>query len=189
MDLLKYLVKTGRRGTAKGRIRDPEWQRVDSQWEVNLYRYGGQEVLAIRRIWTESILATINLPAGTVKDAPRGWVRGLVMAIVKRAKNGAAGEPLSARVYTAWIKDHMRLWEYLTETAFADGSPRLTATLTVMAGDVSGVKMVLNDRSEGMALWATGADIPDCLDTLEVLLGDEAAPWKQDKRLNLKKGK
>lgn len=185
----KWLLDQRRRAKKKGRQREERWRRIDASHEINLYKVGTEEVLAIRKVWTKSVVATVNLPAGTVSNYPYGQLRKVVMAIVKKQAGHNGQEPLTARVYTPWIKDHMRLWEYLTEAVYSDGSPRLTSTLTVMVGDVSGLKMVLNDRAESLSLWATGADIPECLDTLEILLGDDNPPWKRDKRLTLKPGK
>jgi hypothetical protein len=174
----------GRKGRKKG-----EWKRVDASHEVALYGIKTEEVVVLRKMYTCSVMATLNLPRFTVRDAPRGWLKGVLMAIIRRRGNGAGGEAATARVFTPWVTAHPLLWSYLTETSFHDGEPRATSTLSVMNGDMGGVKLVLNDRAEGLSLWATGADIPECLDTLELLLGEEEAPWKKDKRLALKPGK
>jgi hypothetical protein len=188
MSMWKRVLEARSRERAKKRPRDGPWKRLDASHEVNLFACGGEEVLVVRKIWTQSVAGTICLPRWTVRDAPAGWVRRLAMAIAKPKAASSDRGPLSARVFSPWIKDHMRLWERLTEATYDDGSPRETSTLTVMPGDVSGLKVVLNERDLGLSLWATGPDIPECLDTLELLLGDEYPPWKGDKRLKLKKG-
>lgn len=188
MSLWKRVLDARARERAKKRPRDGPWRRLDASYELNLYACGGEEVLVVRKVWTQSVVGTICLPRWTVRDAPAGWVRRLAMAIARPKAAGSNGEALSARVFSPWVKDHMRLWERLTEATYDDGTPRETSTLTVMTGDVGGLKVVLNERDLGLSLWATGPDIPECLDTLEVLLGDDQPPWKNDRRLKLKKG-
>ena len=111
------------------------------------------------------------------------------MAIAKRTATVDQGGPGQTARVTTWMQEHKFLHEYLTAATFSDGSPRTTATLTIMCGDTTGVKVVLNDRAEGMSLWATGDDPQDALEVLEAILNLAVVPWKADKRPQAPGGK
>lgn len=78
---------------------------------------------------------------------------------------------------TVMEAEYPLLTEYLVETVFSDGSERETATLLVFAS--GGVwKGCLNDRSEGKALWASGASLSDVYEALERALDTSSPDWR-----------
>ena len=72
------------------------------------------------------------------------------------------------------------LADYLFESQWEDGSPRQTATMTMMSGPASGFKMVVNDRAMKRSLWVLAESIDDLLASAELLLADEDTPWVLD---------
>lgn len=70
------------------------------------------------------------------------------------------------------------LSQYLAEGSYEDGEERERSTLMFFAGDVRGFKAVLNDRSNGRSLWATGDTVDKLLTALEAMLNDVRAPWQ-----------
>jgi hypothetical protein len=63
---------------------------------------------------------------------------------------------------------------------YPDGAARQLATLSVMAGDVVGLKLALNDRAEARTCWATGAGLGEALEALEAMLQSPSCPWRVD---------
>jgi hypothetical protein len=105
-----------------------------------------------------------------------------IMALTRRAQQITAGGVREAVKPEGFRLNYPMLADHLFDLEFEDGTKRQRSTLTIMAGDVSGLKAVLNDRTEKLSLWATGLDIDDVLLTMEALLCSKDAPWKQDNR-------
>ena len=80
-------------------------------------------------------------------------------------------------------KLHPAIWEYLTTETF-EGKPRQTSTLLVLWEN--GVKVMLNDRQEGLTLWSGGSTVAEALLNLEAELEGPDPDWRQS---NWKKGK
>jgi len=102
-----------------------------------------------------------------------------ISAMIKRnsgGQGGPNGRPCSRDVVLE--ADHPLLMEYLTQTAFEDGSERETATLLIFAAE--GVwKICLNDRAEDQALWASGSDVASAMEALERMLDTAAPDWRR----------
>lgn len=183
----KARVSERMRGGSKKRKRDGRWLGLGQGYSVNMFFGVSEEVLCLRHGWLGRIIETVRMPRGTFRDSERSWRVKVIMALVQKAKqaasNGAApgGKPAEfARLFPT-------LADYMYDMAFADGEPRKPATVTIMAGDNSNLKMVLNDRQEAMSLWATGTTLADLFLTMETLLNTEDAPWRKDMGANYKK--
>lgn len=72
--------------------------------------------------------------------------------------------------------------EYLAVGRYPDGAVRQRSTITIMAGEGSGFKAVLNDRDNARSLWATAMTADGLFVSLEALLCDPNAPWRADKQ-------
>jgi len=178
-------------GGHKAKYRPPreEWFPLDSQWEARVNVSPGMEVLIIRKKWTKFIVYTEAFPAGTIRFLDPLTAQDTLMALARRiTETTRNGSPRAAKP-TSMQLNYPTLVDYLFDTEFEDGTPRTRATLTVMAGDVQGVKIVLNDREQHSSLWASGIDLDDALLNMEAMLDTQDAPWKIDKpRENAKKG-
>ena len=71
-----------------------------------------------------------------------------------------------------------RLFEYVTEGAWEDGTPRQTSSLLMFFED-GYWKTCLNDRALGRTLWATGVNPEAAITSLEAALASEAADWRR----------
>lgn len=72
------------------------------------------------------------------------------------------------------------LHEYMTLKTLADGKTRQTASLTLFCEDGL-FKGCLNERDQGVSLWATSATLDELLRTLDALLQSETTPWRKNK--------
>jgi len=67
--------------------------------------------------------------------------------------------------------------EFLSSTAYDDGSPRETATLLCVF-EFGVVKVCLNDRAEARSLWVSGGGMDEALDVLEATLAAGKGDWR-----------
>jgi len=160
--------------------RDDGWMEFTDRWEASVFAYKGEEVLTVRHRWSHRVLATVVWPQGTASWAPPGWLEGVVMGIARQATSVNGEENRWHDNCPAWAKEFTVLWEYLTHDTYLEGEPRVPSTITIMRGDLMGVKVVLNDRDRGLSLWSTGTDPRDALETLELLLNTTSPPWRKD---------
>lgn len=161
---------------------EDKWYRVNSKWEARVLEGKGMDVLVVRSQYRQAVLGTMVAPKGTFRLMGVEAQLGLIMGLIRRqAKTGANGQVLSPKPETM-VKEFPNLTGYLFETEYEDGETRQRSTLTIMAGDVYGIKMVLNDRQEGASLWSTGSDIDDALLAMEEQLDKVDAPWRKDVR-------
>jgi hypothetical protein len=127
------------------------------------------------------VIFTQVVPAGIWAEVTAGQREQIAMSFLKRpttdAKSAEQGVQVPSDVRTNWPA----LGEYLFSEKYPDGSPRARSTLTVMAGDASGWKMVLNDRQESRSLWSTGETLEECMMALEVALQADYTPWRADR--------
>lgn len=75
------------------------------------------------------------------------------------------------------------LWSHLTQTAWEDGSPRVTSSLLLFAGDGS-LKIMLRDRSQGLCLWIASPSLSDAFTAIELALGDPNTEWRLDRQVD-----
>lgn len=74
------------------------------------------------------------------------------------------------------------LWSHLTQTAWEDGTPRVTSSLLLFAGDGS-LKIMLRDRSQGLCLWIASPSLSDAFTAIELALGDPNTEWRIDRQV------
>lgn len=175
------------RGPNKRKSKDLGWERIDKDWQVRIAGCGLDEILVVRNLWSGRIVVTRQMPRGTCWHAGPAWVEALVMGLIRKAEMVGGPEAVGPRKPASFARDCPVLADYLFDETFANGTKRQRSTLTVMAGDVAGFKAVLNDREEGMSLWATGETVEETLLTMEALLNTQDAPWRRDKPRNIPK--
>jgi len=106
------------------------------------------------------------------------WERGRPsMKPVKKADQAAVRH--LAAMETNMFREHMGIIEHLALLQYDDGSPRSTGRLIV---DVRGSawSVICKDVESGMQLVCIGATLDDALDTLQLHLGSDNAPWEPD---------
>jgi len=165
--------KTG----GKGRVSET-YIRIGGNYEWTMYRGRHSEIVWCRHIWSKRLLGTWTFPAGTVWDCGQEWIERQIMGLIKRRGSGQMEGSAGVVQQTTWIMEHKLIWEYLTSVTFEDGTPREPSTITIMRGDLEGIKMVMNDRAENLSLWVTGVDVEDGLCQMELLLGTTSPPWR-----------
>jgi hypothetical protein len=142
----------------------------------------GADVLVIRHRFSMRVLCTVLLPVGLIDDLWGQAREDVIMSFLRKAQPTQNGTPSGVVAPAGWAHDCPALTEYLFSEQYPDGSRRQRATLTVMAGDAAGVKVVLNDREEGRSLWANGEDLDTALEVLDNLLQSSQTPWRLDKQ-------
>lgn len=76
-------------------------------------------------------------------------------------------------------KEHPLLFDYLTQVAWEDGSPRLTATLTIST-DQGRFVGALKDRALGRIAWMSAESLAGLLAALDDALADDRVEWRKD---------
>ncbi len=110
---------------------------------------------------------------------PLGVKRGsmaLSKPVPPTANAGASGPPVAS----AFRVGYPVLWEYLSSTAWEDGSARQTASLLCFVEDGL-VKLCLNDRSVARTGWVSGRSWEEAVLALEMALGDDRMDWRASK--------
>lgn len=70
------------------------------------------------------------------------------------------------------------LVEFLSESRYADGSPRVLPTLTLFV-EPGLLKACLNDRDQSMVAFVTGSSLLGLLEALETGLEADSLDWRQ----------
>ena len=93
-------------------------------------------------------------------------------------------KPVGPEKGVAWVAEdeefraeYPRIHEYLTTTAWEDGSARETSTILLFA-EGHQFKVCINDRSTGMAAFLTGDTIKEVLRSLDTDLEQERVNWR-----------
>jgi len=100
------------------------------------------------------------------------------MAISRR--NAGSGAPPSC-TWTPGDADffghYPLLFEFLTETRFADGGARKTGTMLVFV-DAGCLKACLSDREESLVAFVTSGSFEGLLDAMEGGLSHDSLDWR-----------
>jgi len=164
---------------SRKREKPPPWWRAAGVWATRFR----QVVIAVRYNWVGMPIDCHVSPAGAY---PRGatWqeVEIEVMKMLQKPSNrnvaGAAGhqvEPCELALNTP------TLYEYLTQTAWEDGTAREPSGLLIFYQD-GFLKAMLRDRDSGLCLWVTAKSLTALFATLEAGLLDPDAVWKMDRQ-------
>lgn len=74
-----------------------------------------------------------------------------------------------------------RLWAYLTQSLWEDGTPRLTSSLLLFEQD-GFIKVMLRDRENGLCLWVASPNLSDSFAAVELALSDPTVEWRVDRQ-------
>lgn len=81
-----------------------------------------------------------------------------------------------------------RLAEWMTSTAYEDGTPRIVPTMTVWCSNGEW-KVNLRDRAEGLCLWLSATSYVELVKMIDLACLDESYPWRRDEFGDPDKGK
>jgi hypothetical protein len=80
------------------------------------------------------------------------------------------------------------LWEYLTVTAWPDGTPRVPSSLTLFLADGL-FKACLSDKEAERVCFVSGASLEALLASLEASLAQHKADWRPSREAAAKRRK
>lgn len=101
----------------------------------------------------------------------------LIMSFLRKVTPDARREMLSVPYPdSVFAESYPALYEYMTVTSH-EGMPRIPASLTVFLGQGQ-LRGVLNDRDQGLALWACSETLLGLLEEVDALLQSPSPPWR-----------
>lgn len=177
---------------AKGRERDDRYNQGHlsgreakrlqvRHFEAHVCYYRGMAVISVRHRWSKQVVKTWCVPASEVHIHASDALAEVDQMALRREAAGPGQVEQGPEPDEGFKGDYPYITEYLYSGAFEDGTPRQRSTITLMAGDVHGLKCVLNDREQARSLWVTAPDLVDLMETLEHALASEKPSWKFDK--------
>lgn len=81
----------------------------------------------------------------------------------------------------AAVAETPSLWAYLTQSAWEDGTPRLTSSLLLFEQD-GFLKVMLRDRENGLCLWVAAPNLSSAFAAVELALSDPTVEWRLDRQ-------
>jgi hypothetical protein len=108
----------------------------------------------------------------------RDWVE---MALSKPSPNEKAGPQVVRGDVELW-PHCLLLHAHLLDRVYADGSPRLTSTLTVFLNDQGLLGGTLKDRDNDRAIFGLGTTLDELAESLEAQLDGPGCPWRADRK-------
>lgn len=165
--------------TAQGWPRtEVRWQEIEVSRKIfRLFRTGLLEITDWLGRWVVRVPQAMRDASGQVYTITREE-RELVMALRKLERavgsvRTAAGQPPDdAALYPT-------LWEYVSQTTYPGGEPRVTSSLVIVC-EASSWKGCLSDKDNERTLWKTGATLEDLLASLEMAAASEdPREWRQ----------
>jgi len=173
----RYLLHSGAKAS--------EWRRegwIDlgsCKWG-KLFVSDTHDMVVVRDFNTLRISGTKIFERDTLALCEHNDVIRWVMALKKPSADDTGKKMTGPKKPAQFAAAFPVLADYLFESQWEDGSPRQTATMTMMSGPASGFKMVVNDRAMKRSLWVLAESIDDLLASAELLLADEDTPWVLD---------
>lgn len=99
----------------------------------------------------------------------------------RREPSSTSGDLLRPPLSGEWGKVYPALVEFLSATAWDDGTNRAPGTLTVFT-DGAAWKCCLADKDQGMVCFVTGPTPGDLFDSLEHGLVHDALDWRTQRQ-------
>lgn len=100
------------------------------------------------------------------------------MSFLRKHSLSESGQNPASSVDVEFSKVYPALSEYLTATAYPDGTSRQTSSLTIFRDD-GWWKACLNERDQGMVLFVAESRFGTLLEALELLLQEDQPPWRK----------
>lgn len=105
-------------------------------------------------------------------------VKGMLLAIKKESGDSTSSDVVTSFSDPLLKSSYPTLHDYLTDTKFEDGSPRVSSTLTIIADDGKFTGF-LNDRHNDRSLCVESSSFNGLLNELEDGLTADKIPWKR----------
>lgn len=123
-----------------------------------------------------------------VSPVPETLIERRGVPDVKKVKVADRGSVKNlAPLETEYLREHMGIVESLALLSYEDGSPRQPGYLGMWVQGSTWV-VRLTDKDADATLTAEGRTLDEALDTLQLLLGSDAAPWEPNSRRKRKGG-
>lgn len=167
-----------RRSKKRPRRRRGWWR----QFSIEVYLRSGW-LFAWRTGWT-------GLPEGSVMVPSEGLFGPPLLTLVerlatemlaKKARRTTVDGDAAQMVDEEFQKHYPTLFDYLTQSRWPDGTPRLTSSLLIFT-DNGQVKAMLRDKEAGECLWVACPSLWMIFDVFEAKLCDEEADWRVDRQ-------
>lgn len=100
------------------------------------------------------------------------------MSFLSKLDAASKGTPAPLSALTGVLSVTPAVVEYLTATAYPDGSQRERSTISLFLED-GVVKACLSDRDQARTLWRSGASVEDALMAVESAVADGTADWRK----------
>jgi len=100
------------------------------------------------------------------------------MAVRRRDNQVSEAGSVKPLPVTAFQKNYPVLWEFLSATAYEDGSERRLPTITLFLGP-DGLQACLNDRDQGVAAFVTSTTLEGLWAALEEGLKKDGLDWRR----------
>lgn len=161
-------------------------------------RKAGGPWWASRRIWATAFRQVVicveysyhGLPLAAHNSPPRTYPCGATWADLERevlvmiqrqvARKVAGVSAGSVEVCNLALQ-LPNVFEYMTATAYADGSARRTSSL-LLFNDQGFLKAMLRDADAGLCCWVGGNSLEGVLAALEAALCDPEHEWRVDRQ-------
>jgi len=148
------------------------------------------------RLWTlvysprgeDAILAVVSFHSFFAPLFPHTSTEYKTMAKYLKKAQQAAKKAKKERKDPFFAEKYEALHEYLTMTAWEDGSERVTSTISLFV-DQGQWKARLNDRDGGQVAFVSAEGFIALLEALETALRDGTLDWREDRFSAKPKGK
>jgi len=167
-------------------------------WRADLGRKTPTSWWAARRIWAVPFRQVVlvveysfhGLPISAHNSPPRTYPLGAswadveqeVLLMIKRLESRKVAGVSSSVVEVCNLALQLpTVFEYLTATAYADGTARRTSSL-LLFNDAGTLKAMLRDQDAGLCCWVGGQSLEAVLAALEAALLDPDHEWRVDRQ-------
>lgn len=168
------------KGSSRALWADEGWFDLRDGWWVKVFRHQNHEVIVVRNRHTFQIGRTAAFECGVLRELGFSYLEGMIMGMKEESIDNAGGTPHRVPRSSMFLVQFPVLGDFLYEDKFESGKPRKLATITIMRGDSTPLKAVLNDRHYNRNLWVTGDDLEDLMLQFESLVSCEGVPWRND---------
>jgi len=159
------------------------FMRQDGVWLLCGWRCSRSYALAAyhRFGWANARVRIIPIEAWESVDpeTQEGWIVGMLR---KPSEGPGTGKPKGVPKASLLGKGTETLWEYLTASAYADGTKRERASMTLFWGD-QGLTACLSDRDNQRTMFAQGDGLAELLEALEEAVASPDAVWRHQRNI------
>jgi len=102
--------------------------------------------------------------------------------MLKRSEvEGKRGGP-GGRFHDPSFEKHFpHLWDYLTQTAWEDGTPRELSSIMIIP-EPGIIRLMLRDKATGLVCWVAAPDFTSMFAVLDAAVGDPGHEWRRDRQ-------